>query len=256
MRTGAFELKIRPKDRTAADEYSHRGRTWIEGRHNSHYVIDLVNHHNHMVEAVVSVDGLSVVDGQPAGFSSRGFVLQAGESATINGWQTTALSAAQFVFGSKEHSYGSRSGRGGNEGVIGVAWFLPRPATVDPIMPRGFAQTWHAPINSQPFDWHNGQLTDSVIKGIGSVSGSSVQASSMGTGWGPSVDQTVQKVTFVRASQEPTQVQLIYYDSATNLQKMGIVLHNRRRAELQQAFPGNSEGYCTPPPPDWTTKKW
>ena len=255
MKTGSYSVQVRPKGRTAADEYLHKGRTYIEGRHNSSYVIELTNHSSSRVEAVVSVDGLAVSDGQPASFSSRGFVLNPHQTQTVEGWLLNSEQAAAFVFGHKNTSYSTQMGSGGNEGVIGVAWFA-----------EAYLQTRRVPVATS--SWAT-TITDSVNPlsvsnlsmgcSYSSISSSSLAQNSlqgnMGTGFGPAVDFATNTTAFARAGNEPTAVSLIYYDSAASLQKMGIVLRTRISKDVAQAFPGNSSGYCEPPP-NWSSKRW
>ena len=62
-----FELQIRPRGRSAADEYYHQGNWFIEGREGNNYTLWFNNRTNHRVMAIFSVDGLDVCKGQPAG---------------------------------------------------------------------------------------------------------------------------------------------------------------------------------------------
>ena len=255
MRSGNFSVQIRPKARSVADEYLHKGRTYIEGRHNSNYVIELINHSNVSAEAVLSVDGLAVTDGELASYASRGFVIQALGSITVEGWLLNSQQAAQFVFGGKSNSYASQSNKDGNQGVIGVAWFFQKPV----IMPRAFvtsAQAFATPWIGSMVMGQSGNMGPQGVPGLlsqTSVSNASV-TQSMGTSFGESVDFGTTSVAFERATQDPSEVQLIYYDSADNLQKMGIRLKSRISNAGPQAFP-LSTGYCKPPP-GWTNKTW
>lgn len=249
MKQNLFEVLVRPKGRTAADEYYHKGQTWIEGRHNSSYVIELRNNHTVSVEAVVSVDGLAVTDGELASFASRGFVIPANSKITVEGWLVNNQQAAQFVFGHKNNSYAAQSSRDGNQGVIGVAWFLQMPVPVATAFAKSgtvFATPWigHMVMGS------NTDNSNLVSQHSVSTTG---MTRSMGTGFGESVNFATTSVTFQRASQDPCEVMLIYYDSADNLQKMGIRL-KPRTSSSPQAFP-LSTGYCKPPP-GWANKRW
>ena len=247
-----YSMVIRPKGRTAADEYVHKGRTYIEGRENSHYVIELVNHTHTRALAVVSVDGLSVTDGKPASFNSRGFVLNSKETVQIPGWSLDDQTAAEFVFAKRKDSYGNQTSSGGNEGVIGVAWFVEKPVLNN-----------HAILNEAPV-WRTHDLSQSTfsasasprVKGvIGSVAQNSVQPS-MGTAFGESLNFATTSTGFEKLSDQPSVIQLIYYDSAVNLQRMGIKLKTRNsNADGPQAFPGSTPEYCVPPP-TWANKRW
>lgn len=240
---------IRPKGRSPADEYAHKGRVYIEGRENSHYVIELTNHSHKRTMAVVSVDGLAITDGKPAHFDSRGFVLNPKQSIQIPGWLMDDQTAAEFVFAKKRDSYSNQMSEGGNEGVIGVAWFAEQ------VVPINYSINY-------PHGVRTGLITHDMLGSVGNTMvgshacASTMTQSSMGTGFGESREFETQAAQFTKASHQPHTVQLIYYDSATNLQKMGIKLKERQPARTgPQAFPGSMPEYCAPPP-SWAAKKW
>lgn len=241
-------MVIRPKGRSPADEYVHKGRTYIEGRENSHYVIELHNHTHTRALAVVSVDGLAVSDGKPAHFDSRGFVLSARQTIQIPGWLMDYQSAAEFVFAKKRDSYSNQTTSGGNEGVIGVAWFAEQSLINYSInYPYGVRKGLHTPEM-----WRSACTT---MVGSNSVVSATAQ-SALGTGFGEHLNFETQHAQFTKLSTEPTAVQMIYYDHASNLQKMGIKLKVRTPSqEGPQAFPGSMPEYCAPPP-SWAAKKW
>ena len=228
-RSGKFELVVRPKNRTPADEYPHQGRTWIEGRDNSSFVVEVTNHGHLRARAVVSVDGVSVLDGKPASFDGQGYVVNPGQTISIPGWATSASSAAEFFFTRKSEGYAEQTGQGGNAGVIGAAFFEERP----PVATRRVTP--------------GGKPWSPMTKGI-------VASASLSTGFGDSVDWNTTQTTFDQAHSTPSATLVLNYDSASNLQKMGIRLRERNVATAtSQAFPGNSAGYCEPPP-SWVTK--
>lgn len=252
-----YSVTVRPKDKTPADEYRHQGKTFIEGRHNSYYVIDLRNETNVGVEAVVSVDGLAVTDGEPAHFKSRGFVVPAFQTVTLKGWLLNEDSAAQFVFGDKRDSYAQKSSSQTQTGVIGVAWF-PELMVVNAAHTVAQPLVWSptAADNRLRRIQHTSSATGPLI-GSNSVYQAHADAtvgSMMSTQFGPAVSNPTHTTSFLRRSPEPEHVSMIYYDSAQNLTKMGIKLKSRLPA-YHEAFPANSPTYCEPPP-GWVNKKW
>jgi hypothetical protein len=248
-----FEVVIKPKGRSPADEYLHKGKLWIEGRENSNYVIEITNHHWQRVMAIVSVDGVSVVDGKPASFDSQGYVLAPGSTVSIPGWLVDNQTAAQFVFGKQSESYATQTNQSGNQGVIGVAWFVEKPPVIRTA--DVYAQWSLIPQNSaRPKTW---PLTKSIASSSVSSVGDGVGImtnSILGTGFGESQKFHTTTTEFERASKEPTHVSLVYYDSASNLIRRGIKLKERTSRTDPQAFPGNTN-FCAPPP-GWATKSW
>lgn len=248
-----FEVVIKPKGRSPADEYSHKGKTWIEGRENSNYVIELTNHDHSRMMAIVSVDGVGVVDGKPASFESRGYILAPRQTISIPGWLIDGNTAAQFVFSKRADSYSQQVDQAGNQGVIGVAWFREK---IKPMTSVAFTQvldTWHAPTK--------GIRTFNDIAGSGMIASNGIYASSsaapemsLGTGFGESQTFATTSVEFEKANDLPDHVSLIYYDSAANLIRRGIKLKERHTRNDPHAFPGNQE-FCAPPP-GWALKSW
>jgi hypothetical protein len=86
-----------------------------------------VNHSGERLEAVVSVDGLDVIDGREASPDKRGYLIEPYGSLVIDGFRTSEAQVAAFRFGSVGDSYAARStGSARNVGVIGVALFDER----------------------------------------------------------------------------------------------------------------------------------
>ena len=237
-----FSMVIRPKARTPADEYVHKSRTWIEGRENSNYVVDITNHGFVRCMAVLSVDGISVCDGQPASYGSSGFVIAPSQTVTVPGWLVNNTTAAEFVFANRKHSYAQNQNSTDNVGVIGAAWFVEQVPATNMVPVTTIDQSWFAtPIYAA-----------SAVQPVGAQLRDHKQ--SMGTGFGDATVFGTANTRFVRSSNEPVALSLIYYDSATNLQKMGIQMRSRAAKHAPDAFPRGS-GYCNPPP-KWATQRW
>jgi hypothetical protein len=103
------------------------GRNYVVGEAGSRYVIVLQNNSGYRFECVTSVDGLDVIEGNPASFDKRGYVLMPYSSLEIDGFRRSDDTVAAFRFSSVRGSYSSRSGQGDrNVGVIGIALFQER----------------------------------------------------------------------------------------------------------------------------------
>lgn len=124
----AFEASVQVRGRPVK-EVHHRGRTYIEGRQGTEYTLHFRNNENRRVLVIPSVDGLSVVDGKPAGRNSAGFIVERYSSIDIPGWMVDPSTAAKFVFWPQdargESTYVeelTKSGANvdpGNQGLIG-----------------------------------------------------------------------------------------------------------------------------------------
>lgn len=119
--------------------HSHDGRQFIEAPPEGEYQIRLTNTVNRRRMAVVSVDGINVVDDSKASHDGPGYVLRPWESITIKGWRRSDEKGASFTFNGKHDGLSAQTGRGTkNTGVIGVAVFdeleKPQPLIIPPIV--------------------------------------------------------------------------------------------------------------------------
>jgi len=103
------------------------GRQYVVGEAGERYVIAVTNRSGFRFECVASVDGLDVIDGEPASYGKRGYVLDPYGTLEIEGFRRSEDTVAAFRFSSVRGSYASRSGQGDrNVGVIGIALFQER----------------------------------------------------------------------------------------------------------------------------------
>ena len=108
-------------------KFSHEGRTYIQANKGSAYSIKVKNNSFKRRMFTVSVDGINVVNGQPAGKSDIGYVLSGYSSYEIKGFRTSNDEVHPFKFNDKQKSYAAKSdetqGDVSNCGVIGVKVF-------------------------------------------------------------------------------------------------------------------------------------
>jgi hypothetical protein len=128
---GAYELEVLV-DGVASRTFLHAGETHVLGDQGSRYILRVHNRSGRRIEAVVSVDGLDVIDGKPADFANkRGYLVSAYGYVDIEGWRLSEREAAAFRFAPIGESYAAKTGKARNVGVIGVAVFperIVRPA--------------------------------------------------------------------------------------------------------------------------------
>ncbi len=101
-------------------------RTYALGHDGDRYVIHVDNHTRARLEAVATVDGLDVMDGDDGSYEKRGYVIAPYDSLDIEGFRDSQGSVRAFRFGATDDSYASRRGKGRNVGVVGVALFRER----------------------------------------------------------------------------------------------------------------------------------
>ena len=131
--TREFEATVLVRGKPVT-EVVHNGKTFIEGRKKSTYELYFRNNSSQRVLVVPSVDGLSAIDGQPAGKESPGYVIEPWSDVTVPGWTVNGREAAEFVFHAQgayyadEETYVEQMGEDPrNQGAIGFMVFRERP---------------------------------------------------------------------------------------------------------------------------------
>jgi len=140
-----YDVQIITEDGEVAPTYAFKGRFYVQGNDNSRYTIRIVNPTPRRVEAVVSVDGLDVVDGESGDLHKRGYIVPAYGETRIEGFRTSLADVATFRFSSVDNSYAGKKGKARNVGVIAVALFEEQGPPPD--------QQIIAPSPARPYYW-------------------------------------------------------------------------------------------------------
>lgn len=109
----------------ALQHYRAEQGVYIIGTPGEHYSMKFENRTSSRMEVVVSVDGLDLLDGQPASVKKRGYIIPAKSSVLVKGMRVNGKMFS-LKFGSVNESRASKSfGEKGarNVGVIGVACY-------------------------------------------------------------------------------------------------------------------------------------
>jgi hypothetical protein len=179
-----YEVRVLVKGRPI-NEYPHNGQTFVEGRDGSNFEIEFKNLSPQRIEVVLSVDGLSVIDGKEAGPQSSGYVVDPYGSIRIPGWKLTEEQVAAFQFAGKKQSYAAQStGSARNTGVLGALVFAEKRPTYQPVHHQ-FTQggmLLAQPRNNGllfggvrgPVFGSAGDMTDPAMRGMAICSGASL----------------------------------------------------------------------------------
>lgn len=111
--------------------YRAADRAFVLGHAGQRYTIRLENRTPARFEALVTVDGLDVISGQPGSYGSRGYILPAYGHIDIEGFRRDNETVAAFRFSTVEDSYAAQTGDARNVGVIGLALFAELGARFD-----------------------------------------------------------------------------------------------------------------------------
>lgn len=225
-------------------QYEHEGQIYVEGRPGSEYSIKIKNPNWNRSKVILSVDGLSVMDGQPASENSSGYILNSRESITIDGWRISNNEVRKFQFGRISNSYSNKSGHGKvNCGVIGIMIFEER--SYPPLFRENPFHYYSKTGYTTTSDWiDNSSIPVGSGTTMGAFSASSMSSTtgatrlrssnsrrikketehdsnSLGTEMGDYSDSKVYEVTF-ESKELPSHTFSIFYDDARGLRKRGI----------------------------------
>lgn len=247
-------------------QYCHNGEVYVEGREGSEYSIRVINPRFSRVKAIVSVDGLSVLDGKEASELSKGYLLDSKGSITIDGWRVSNDTVRKFKFGKVSRSYSKKVGSGVvNCGVIGVMMFEEKVSyDYTEIKPIYWSNKLYHPLrdvwtNNTRFGGYNdttgispyhssAQLSASCSteqytssRGITCSNSYEPEAeSSLGTEMGRTKCSLSYEVSFDHELR-PFSTEYMYYDDVDGLKARGIDV--KRRNRRPNPFPASNR-YC------------
>lgn len=237
-------------------EYNHEGRLYVEGRENSQYTIRLKNTGYCRVLAVVSVDGINVITGQPStgNKDEAGYIIPAYGEYEVKGFRVNLSEVGAFKFSNKASSYAESKGEGANAGVIGVRFYTEKQKVIyrNPLI---IGSEWTGAIgyDEKPY-WYSTPQTfnfndNSILRSCNLDSSSysvqsevKAQSFDLGTSWGSKVEDKVVESSFEADYLAAEHV--LYYSSRQGLESMGIKIV----PEKQVAFPKPFKNFCEPPP--------
>lgn len=256
---------------------AHDGKIFIIAKPGTQYEIRLKNNSTSRVMAACSVDGLSVLDGEPAKSDGAGYLINGYGSYSIKGWRTSNEEVHPFQFSKKSKSYAEKSENGTtlNCGIIGVVFHAEKIKTPKvekeyipyPVYPK---KPWTWPFDDpyrpyQPY-WDNdryycGDVTytmTSSLNGSNNVQNSlnnsgilrtanvsSLSASTnfdLGTKFSKEVVEDQVTTAKFKIAYELGRIE-IYYASLEVLKKMGVPTERAKEVAFPQAF----SGFCKVP---------
>ena len=239
-------LDVSVTDRTTGETleiYRHQGRLYVAGTPGNRYAVSLRNKSGSRVLTVISVDGVNALNGQTAATSQSGYVLSASQSAEIAGWRKSMEDVAAFYFTSVTDSYAGRTDRPQNVGVIGVAVYReaePLPPLPSPPQPA-LSTRQRSDQNNADHAAEKGTPDNAPASAAPARSealSKKMADGRLGTGHGERISAPTLYTEFRRASETPSEIVTIYYNSRANLLAQGIIPRPQRYG-APQAFPGS-----------------
>jgi hypothetical protein len=111
---------------------AHNGQVYVQAPTKGSYTVSVYNPHSTTKLAVVTVDGINVIDGKDGSLGGPGYLVGPRQVIDIPGWKR-GDTVAKFTFKAEEQSYANKTGRGlSNVGVVGVACFDEKPKPPPP----------------------------------------------------------------------------------------------------------------------------
>ena len=202
--------------------YWHEGRAYVVGRPGNEYQVIVKNRLGEDLLAVVSVDGLNVMDGKAANPRQAGYIVAPWTRIEVNGWRKSMEEIAAFYFTSLGDSYAGRTGRPQDVGVIGVALFQRKP-----FFPPGVAESDDSYRRRQDEVRAKTERAENQPSHDSNTTQSSAApppkaTAPLGTGHGRREESRVQFQSFERTD-SPVESIAIYYDSYRNLVAQGVL---------------------------------
>ncbi len=281
---GPYSVEIVNEYGTALPTFTGPGGTYVLGTLGQRYLVRVRNHSGQRIEVVASVDGRDVLDGRPAAWGKRGYVVNAYDELAIDGYRVSTESVAAFRFSSVPRSYAAQLGSAREVGVIGVAIFPER-------LPVPY---WPAPLQRDravpaPEEKSSGSSEDGLESSVeGGVVGGSVGGRSdptdepkdkaapsapnsdamskrsmpptrpgLGTEFAEEHTSQVYTVRFDRASSTPAAVLSVRYNDRAGLMALGIDVDGSGRLYTQDSWfrqsaePFRRNASFAQPPPGW-----
>ena len=240
----SYEMEIRVNGRPVK-EYSHKGNIFIEGKKGSEYSIRLKNNSPERKLFVITVDGLSVMNGERGSFDSGGYIVNGYDSITIDGWRTSNEEVAKFYFSDSSDSYANQIDRGENIGVVGCLVFSERFDSIPARLYWDCANTCQNNFDryqNNPIDIMSGN-SEVNNNSLSSMYNYSYSTQDLGTGFGETKHSSVITVDFERENNPEVEF-AVYYNTREALEKMGIDFISKPQYVIPNAFP---DRYCKPP---------
>ena len=275
---------------TVLSSTQHNGQRFVLAPEKGKYTIRLYNNSPRRRLAVVSVDGINILQldksGKGASYDGPGYVMGPWETLEIPGWRRGAEKVARFKFACSEASYASQMGRGENNvGVIGVAVFAERSlptwrhtwmceASIGGAskgMTRSLGDWSSGTVYASNSSGHSGEAvmdtlcstapsptkrkcstrsSSGITRTAGGLDVPKAEVNTVGTGYGKEQAFHTRAAEFNRATEAPALVLVARYATKSQFEAWGVPLPGEAGAAAS-AFPGEQDSEACPAPEGW-----
>lgn len=227
----------------AATRHDRERRAYLEARPGSAYAIRVTNRRPVRVGLVIAVDGRNIISGKRSrlGSNERMYVLGPRQTATYRGWRTGRNRVNEFYFTSDVDSYAGAFGDYSAMGVLAIAAFDDRNATIRPA-PHAYRDNESAGRSAPLGKGHDGAHRSAP---------ESAQKSAPGTGFGDERYSPSYRVPF-DAARRATSRTLVKYEWTDTLCSMGVIrcgyVRNRLWDDGRRSWRHRARGFASYPP--------
>ena len=257
-RSGQYAIDAVDESGAVLPTFQHRGRTYLLGVQGQRYLLRVRNASGRRVEVVASVDGRDVIDGRPAAWDKRGYLVEAHGEVMIDGYRLSQEAVAAFRFSSVPRSYASLTGDARDVGVIGVAIFperapRPVPRLSVPYQPPSGDRRSSGADAERSGEAGASSAPSSPAPGKALREEKRADRPGLGTEFGEEHGSRVYQVSFERARSKPDALLTLRYDDRQGLLAMGIDV-DRRFSSTEDAWlretanPFRKNSFAEPPP--------
>jgi hypothetical protein len=261
-RSGAYSVELIDESGAVLPTYMKAGRTYVLGAQGRRYSLRIRNGSGQRVEFVASVDGRDVLDGSPARFENRGYIVEAYRDVVIDGFRLNNDSVAAFRFSSVRDSYAAKMGDARDVGVIGVAVFTERPPVYVPPPPPPQVSVWDRMERSMgslgagagaPQSANKDSVAEQAPAPAAEPSGAlasrkAAERPGLGTEFGEQRTSHAFQTQFERASSRPSPVLSLRYDDRAGLIAMGIDVDRNCDTRVRETAEPFRSSFSQPPP--------
>ena len=145
-----YDVEVIREGGETSPTFAQKDRFYVQGNAGERYTIRITNPTARRVEAVVTVDGLDVIDGENGDLRKRGYIVPAGGEVRIEGFRTSQADVATFRFSSVNDSYAGQKGKARNVGVIAAAIFEEDAPVEQQIITTAIPRP-----DPRPYDYRN-----------------------------------------------------------------------------------------------------
>lgn len=235
--------------RGRCEEVVAHGQRWVVGTMGERYGLALINRSDLWIEAVVTVDGRSILDGERRSSRSRGYLIPPRDRVVVDGWRVNRDSVAAFRFTSPGDAYATRMGDASELGVIRVDFYPERASAWVPRRDPWLERSGRAEPGEAIDDETDAARPAPKAAESGASRHFDRDRQGLGTEFGERRHQPISERDFERASSSPARTLVIRYDDRAGLVARGI-LPGRR--PWRDPWDGRrDDGPWVPPPPGW-----